>query len=134
MIDTVRSSFFEIFKVQSLTVIVLIANSKAILQLFRVSENFQMLFAVDLIAVGIQIILLSIFNILFYLDKRKWVLFLTVLFAFSNFIFTWLSLYLQPEFYGFGFATSIFMTTIIGFVILNKTFAQLEYETFMLQK
>ncbi|MCX7086993.1 MAG: exopolysaccharide Pel transporter PelG [Methylococcales bacterium] len=134
MIDTIRSSFFEIFKVQILTIIVLMLNANEILQLFNVSTNFRMLFSVDLIAVGMQIVLLSIFNVLFYLDKRHLILYLTLLFACSNFIFTWLSLYLDPEFYGFGFAIAIFITTVTGFVFLNKTLSQLEYETFMLQK
>lgn len=134
MIETIRSSFFEIFKIQSITIIILLVSANDVLQLFNISTNFQMLFSVDLVAVGIQVVLLSIFNVLFYLDKRLTVLTLALLFAVSNFAFTWFSLAFEPEFYGFGFASAIFVTVIVGFVLLNKVLAQLEYETFMLQK
>ncbi len=134
MIETIRSSFMEIFKVQILTVVILIVNAEAILKFFEISTNFKMLFSVDLIAVGMQVVLLGVFNVLFYLDKRQVVLYLTILFTCSNFIFTVGSLYFPPEYYGFGFAISVFVTTIAGFLALNKTLSQLEYETFMLQK
>lgn len=134
MIETIRLSFFEIFKVQMLTAIILIYTAKEVLNIFDISENFEMLFSVDVVAVGIQVVLLGIFNVLFYLDKRFIILGLALLFASSNFLLTWLSLYLEPAFYGFGFAASVLITTLTGFFMLNKTLYQLEYETFMLQK
>lgn len=134
MIESIRFSFMEIFKVQMFTAIILIFMAKDVLNLFNISENFEMLFAVDIVAVGIQVILLGIFNVFFYLDKRFIILGLTLFFAVSNFLLTWLSLFLDPAFYGFGFAGAVLITTLIGFVMLNKTLAQLEYQTFMLQK
>lgn len=134
MIESIRLSFFEIFKVQMLTAIVLIFMAKEVLNLFNISENFEMLFAVDIVAVGIQVMLLGIFNVFFYLDKRFIILGLTLFFAVSNFLLSWLSLFLEPAFYGFGFAGAVLITTLIGFVLLNKTLYQLEYQTFMLQK
>ncbi len=134
MIETIRNSFFEIFKVQTLTIVILIYCATDILDLFAISTNFEMLFSVDLVAVGIQVVLLSIFNVFFYLDKRFVILYLNILFAVLNFVFTWISLYFDPSFYGFGFAAAVFVTTMIGFIVLNKVLQQLEYETFMLQK
>lgn len=134
MIETIRDSFFEIFKVQTLTIIILIYCAEDVLKLFNISTNFKLLYAVDLVAVGIQVVLLSIFNILFYLDKRLVILFLTLVFTSCNFIFTWISLYCAPEFYGFGFALAVSLATIVGFLLLNNILRQLEYETFMLQK
>ncbi len=134
MIETIRHSFYEIFKVQSLAVLILIFTAEDVLNAFGISENFQRLFAVDLVAVGIQVVLLGIFNVLFYLDKRQIILGLSILFAVSNFVFTQLTLTMEPAFYGFGYASAVLITTLTGFLILNKTLAQLEYQTFMLQK
>lgn len=134
MIEVIRISFFEIFKVQMITAIILIFTAKDVLRAFGISENFEMLFAVDVVSVGIQVVLLSIFNILFYLDKRYIILGLTLLFASCNVLLTILSLSLEPAFYGFGFAGAVLITTLSGFYMLNKTLYQLEYETFMLQK
>ena len=134
MIDTIRSSFFEIFKVQALTVTILIFAADDILRLFSISTNYRMLFAIDVAAVGVQVVLLGVFNVFFYLDKRLIILNLTIFFLLSNFTLTIISQRLGPIFYGYGFALSILITTILGFIILNQKLARLEFETFMLQR
>jgi len=85
------------------------------------------------VGVGVQVIFLSILNILFYLDKRATVLFLSGLFLFINIVFTIASIALGPQFYGYGFALSTIITSVIGLYWLSKQFEELEYETFMLQ-
>ncbi len=134
MIDTIRSSFLEIFKVQAITALILIYAADHILSIFQISTNYRMLFAIDVAAVGVQVVLLGVFNVFFYLDKRFIILNLTIFFALSNFILTIISQQLGPVFYGYGFALSVLLTTMIGFVILNQKLMRLEYETFMLQR
>ncbi len=134
MIDTIRSSFLEIFKVQAIMVAILIYAADDILTMCNISTNYHMLFAIDVVAVGVQVVLLGIFNVLFFLDKRFIILGLTIFFLLSNFILTIISQQLGPAFYGYGFAISILITTISGFVILNQKLVCLEYETFMLQR
>ena len=93
-----------------------------------------MLFAIDVAAVGVQVVLLGVFNVLFYLDKRFIILNLTIVFTLTNFSLTAFSQYLGPSFYGYGFALSVLLTTLAGFVVLNQKLMRLEYETFMLQR
>jgi uncharacterized membrane protein len=71
--------------------------------------------------------------VFFYLDKRRIVLGLCLLFAALNIGLTWLSLALGPAFYGYGFALAVFITVLVGCVFLSRKLAVLEYETFMLQ-
>lgn len=134
MIDTIRSSFLEIFKVQAVTILIVIYAADHILPLFKISTNYRMLFFIDVAAVGVQVVLLGVFNVLFYLDKRIIILNLTIFFALCNLILTITSQHLGPIYYGYGFAISVLLTTIIGFVILNQKLMRLEYETFMLQR
>lgn len=134
MIDTIRSSFLEIFKVQAVTILIVIYAADHILPLFKISTNYRMLFSIDVAAVGVQVVLLGVFNVLFYLDKRIIILNLTIFFALCNLILTITSQHLGPIYYGYGFAISVLLTTIIGFVILNQKLMRLEYETFMLQR
>lgn len=134
MIETIRVSFFEIFKVQAITAAVLIYAADEILSFFSISTNYRMLFAVDVAAVGVQVALLGVFNVLFYLDKRFIILALSIAFLLSNCILTLITQQLGPMFYGYGFAISVFITTIIGFIILNKRLLRLEFDTFMLQR
>lgn len=134
MINTIRASFIEIFKIQGLTVIVLIYLADNVLTLFNISTNYKLLYCIDVAAVGVQVVLLGVFNIFFYLDKRYIILGLCLYFAFSNLCFTLLSQYLGASFYGYGFAFAVFSTTLIGFIVLDRKLIRLEYETFMLQR
>ncbi len=134
MINTIRSSFLEIFKVQAVTILIVIYAADHILPLFKISTNYRMLFSIDVAAVGVQVVLLGVFNVLFYLDKRIIILNLTIFFALCNLILTVTSQHLGPIYYGYGFAISVLLTTMIGFIILNQKLMRLEYETFMLQR
>jgi uncharacterized membrane protein len=88
---------------------------------------------VDVVATSLQVILLGILNILFYLDKRRMVTLLTALFLVSNTLFSWLSIQMGASFFGYGFALSLLLTVLVGLWWLDRRFDALEYETFMLQ-
>jgi polysaccharide biosynthesis protein PelG len=79
------------------------------------------------------VIFLAILTVFFYLDRRRIVVWLCVLFAVSNTALSWWSIALGPSFYGYGFAISLFLCVMAGLVALNRTFNKLEYSTFMLQ-
>jgi polysaccharide biosynthesis protein PelG len=61
------------------------------------------------------------------------VVFLCLLFLFSNIALTALSLYLGASYYGYGFALSLLITVLAGMYLLTRKLDLLEYETFMLQ-
>jgi uncharacterized membrane protein len=134
MIATIGSSILEISKVQLLTAMIFIYAGKSILMYFSIPVEYWRLFSVYVIAVSIQVILLAVYTVLYYFDKRRLTLTLTVLFATSNLLFTWLSQQSGPAFYGMGYAGSMLLTTVIGFIMLYPTLKNLEYETFMLQR
>ncbi len=133
MISTLRKGIYEIFKVQGLTILILFALGDHLLRWFDISPLYRLLFNVDIVAVGVQLLLLVILNILFYFDQRRVVLQITLLFLLSNIFLTLLSQYLGPVFYGYGFASALVLSSIIGLAILIKKLDHIEYETFMLQ-
>ncbi|SDY12083.1 exopolysaccharide Pel transporter PelG [Nitrosomonas sp. Nm58] len=133
MVITIRRGFIEIVKVQGMTTVLLLAIGDKLLAWVGISPFYKVLLNIDLVAVGIQVLLLAVLNLLFYFDYRKDALYLCLLFATSNIVFTLLSQYLGPAFYGYGFALSVALTTIIGMVIVSKKLNQLVYETFMLR-
>ncbi|MCK5830730.1 MAG: exopolysaccharide Pel transporter PelG [Methylococcales bacterium] len=134
MITTIETSILEVFKIQLITAITLIYTADQILVYFGFSDIYWTLFVVYVIAVSIQVLLLAINNILYYLDKRKMTLLLAILFAVSNIIFTTISQYFGSLFYGVGYASSILLTLIVGVYLVYQTLNKLEYETFMLQR
>ena len=133
MIISIRRAFIEIFKVQGMTVVILLAIGDKLLAWVGISPFYRVLLNIDLVAVGVQVLLLAVLNLLFYFDYRKDALYLCLLFAISNIVFTLLSQYMGPLYYGYGFAVSVVLTTFVGIVMVSKRLNRLVYETFMLR-
>ncbi|OIQ99442.1 hypothetical protein GALL_185390 [mine drainage metagenome] len=133
MLFTVRQGLFEIFKIQAIAVLLVFVLGEKLLDWLGISSLYLPLLYVDVVAAGLQVVLLGILNIFFYLDKRRIVVFLCVLFLLANIALTSLSLYLGASFYGYGFALSLLITVLTGMHLLSRKLDTLEYETFMLQ-
>ncbi len=133
LVFSARQGLLDITKVQSITVVIIIAVGEQLLQWLGISQLYLPLLYIDVVATALQVVLLGILNILFYLDKRRIVLALTGLFLFSNILFSWISIQLGASFFGYGFALSLLLTVVVGLWWLNRRFENLEYETFMLQ-
>ena len=134
MVYAIRQGLFEIIKVQGITVVILISIGGYLLDWVGIPSLYRLLLNVDLIAVGVQMLLLAILNVLFYFDQRRIALALTLLFAVTNIGLTALTQYLGPAYYGYGFAGAVVLTSTVGLVVLSRKLEQLEYETFMLQR
>ncbi|PSW20264.1 histidine kinase [Photobacterium sanctipauli] len=134
MVLACQQSIYEIFKVQGLTLALLILWAEDILIALDIDLAFLHLLYVDLVGVSLQVLVMSILNVMYYLDKRYSALALTALMALGNFILAHISIDLGPVFYGYGFAITMLVTTIIGLIMLDSQFEDLEYQTFMLQR
>lgn len=133
MIISIRRAFIEIFKVQGMTVVILLAIGDKLLAWVGISPFYRVLLNIDLVAVGVQVLLLAVLNLLFYFDYRKDALYLCLLFVISNIVFTLLSQYMGPMYYGYGFAVSVVLTTVVGMLMVSRKLNRLVYETFMLR-
>lgn len=133
MLFTVRQGLFEIVKIQAIAALLVFVLGEKLLNWLGISTLYLPLFYVDVVAAGLQVVLLGILNIFFYLDKRRIVVWLCVLFLIANVALTALSLYLGASFYGYGFALSLLITVLAGMYLLSRKLDLLEYETFMLQ-
>jgi uncharacterized membrane protein len=78
-------------------------------------------------------VMLSVLNVMYYLDKLLSVMTLTGCLLLFNGSLSYLSIILGPHFYGYGFAVATILTTLIGLVWLSKQLDDLEYTTFMQQ-
>jgi polysaccharide biosynthesis protein PelG len=133
MLFAVRQALFEIVKVQTLAVLFVFFFGEQLLGWLRISRLYLPLLYVDVVAAGLQVVLLSILNVFFYLDKRNIVIALCLLFLGTNITFTALSLHLGANFYGYGFAMALLVTVLAGMSLLSRTLDLLEYETFLLR-
>lgn len=133
MVFTVRQGIYQIIKIQSIAALTVFVAGEIILNTLHISLLYLPLLFVNLISVGLQVVFLGVLNVFFYLDKRRIVLLLTGLFVIFNGIFTGITLYLGPKFYGYGLAAALLICIMLGFRYLDKVFDELEYNTFMLQ-
>ena len=133
MVLNVKQGIYEIFKVQGITVVLLFLAAERLLDAIGISSLYSHLFRVDLVGIGVQVLLLAVLNVAFYLDLRRSAVMLTGLFLMINIAATLMSIQLGPHYYGFGFALATTLTSLIGIVHLHGKLKDLEYETFMLQ-
>lgn len=133
MVDFGQNAIYDIFKVQAVTIVIIFLTGQRILQFLHISTIYTELFFIDVIGTSLQIIFLAILNILFYLDKKRDALYLSILFVVFNIIFTIISIKLGPFFYGFGFTVALGLVCSYGMYLLSYEFTDTDYKTIMLQ-
>ncbi len=133
MVMAIRQGLFEIIKVQTLSVLVMVVFAPSIFQKLKISELYLPLFYVDAVAASMQVALLAVMNVFFYLDKRLIVLVIVSVLSVLNIGLTIVSLNLGAVFYGYGFALALLITLVMALLMLERKLSRLEYETFMLQ-
>lgn len=133
MVYIVRQGIYQIVKIQTLVVLILLVSGEALLGLLQISDLYLPLFFVNLVSASLQVVFLGLLNVFFYLDKRRVVLFLTGGFVALNGAFTMVTLTLGPKFYGYGFALALLVIIMVAMRLLDHKLESLEYDTFMLQ-
>jgi uncharacterized membrane protein len=128
-----RQGMADIFKVQGVTLLILFLLGPRFLELIGISPLYLQLFFIDLAGVGTQVLMLAVFNVLFYLDQRGLVLGMSFLFAVLNFALTVITMKLGPAFYGYGFALATALTSVLGLSFISRRLEGLEEDTFMQQ-
>lgn len=134
MVRSASTGLYEILKIQVVVILLIFAFGDHLLRMIGISTLYLPLLHIDVIATSLQVLFLSILNIFFYLDQRKTVLVLTALFVVLNGLFTWITLIIGPNVYGYGFAGALLLVVFLGVYLLNRRFNALEYETYMLQQ
>ena len=133
MVRAVRQGIYDIFKVQGVTLVLLLLGGPRLLRALSISPLHLHLLYVDAAAVCVQVLLLSILNVLFYLDQRRLALLLTALLCGANLVLSLLTQALGPSFYGYGYAGALLLCSLLGLALLSRKLDRLEFETFMLQ-
>lgn len=133
MVFAARQGISEVIKVQAVAVLLGIVGGPWLWRQLGYGELYLPLLYIDLVSVGILVVLLGLLNVFFYLDKRRTVVAITLLFLVGNTALTFASLKLGVPFYGYGFALSLLLCVVISMYLLDRSLNHLEYETFMLQ-
>lgn len=133
MVYSVQQGLGEIAKIQTLAVLVTFVAGPALLDVLGISRLYLPLLHVQVIGAGLQVGLMAILNVFFYLDERRTVLLLCVQFVVLNVVLTGGTLAFGAALYGYGFAVATLLTLATGLAMLTRRLNRLEYRTFMLQ-
>lgn len=133
MVYYVQRGLFDIAKIQSITVLVVFLLGEPVLKLLGISTLYLPLLFIDVVGAGLQVVLLGILNVLFYLDQRRSVVLLTGTLLVTNVVFTAISLQLGPTWFGYGFALAMLVCVLAGTWLLSRKLESLEFDTFMLR-
>lgn len=134
MVESARMGLQEIIKIQAITALVVVIAGQSLLGWLGISTLYAPLLNVMVVGAGMQVVLLGMLNVFFYLDRRRPALLLTVFFLVANALGTAITLALGPEFYGYGYALALLASNMLGAWMLDREFEDLEYRTFMLQR
>ncbi|WP_298212765.1 exopolysaccharide Pel transporter PelG [Acidovorax sp.] len=133
MVYSIQQGLAEIGKIQTLAVLITFVAGPSILSALGISRLYLPLLQVQVIGAGLQVGLMAILNVFFYLDQRRIVLMLCLQFVLLNIALTGVSLWFGAALYGYGFAVATLLTLCTGLLLLSRQLNRLEYETFMLQ-
>ena len=134
MVDALRTALADIGRTQLLTLLLCVWAGPSLLAAFDISELHLPLFYVDVVGVLLQVLLLTLISVFFYLDRCRLVAKLTLLFLLTNALATWGSYRLGPRYYGWGFVVAAAVTLSVALTALNRTLRFLVRDTFMLQR
>ena len=133
MVYSIQQGLGEIAKIQTLAVLVPFVAGPVLLDALGISRLYLPLLQVQVIGAGLQVGLMAVLNVFFYLDQRRTVLLLCVLFVLLNVLLTGWTLAHGAALYGYGFALATLLTLGVGLALLTRRLNRLEYQTFMLQ-
>lgn len=133
MVATIRVGVFQIIKIQAIAALLIMMIAPGIFESLGISSLYLPLLKVQLVAAGLQVVLLAIINVFCYLDQRAMLVWITGLFLILNVLFTGISLMLGPQFFGFGFLLALAVCVTLGLWQVQRSMDRLEYQTFMLR-
>jgi polysaccharide biosynthesis protein PelG len=131
LVAMARMCFFNISKVQSVIAVFACLFAPELLSAMGLAPIFVYLFRINVISACLLVTLIAQLNVLYYLDKQERVFIITLLFFILNLVFTLLTLYLGPLFFGYGFALSLVFSNLLAVFMMIPAFKQLTYYSFM---
>lgn len=132
MSDIVRHALREVIVIQGIMNAILFLVGSNLFTALNIPLLYLGLFHVLTVGAHLQLGFMSVMALLYYLDRRKVAMWLSILFFFLNGTLTFISIYISPAMFGYGYAISLLIVFTISLFILKKELWELDYDTFML--
>lgn len=133
LIQRIRETLYSVVKTQSFVMIVGVTLGTSVFLYLNISTIYLPLFYICLLGASLNVLLWSIMDIVFYLDKTGHAVKLNITFFLANAIFTLVSIQLGFYYFGYGLVFGLLCAVILSFILLNRDLSKLIYETYMLR-
>ncbi|SFV53532.1 Extracellular Matrix protein PelG [hydrothermal vent metagenome] len=133
MVEVIRHAIHEILAIQGIIDIILFLTAPSVFDLLHIPQLYLGLLYILTIGALLQVAFMSVLAILYYLDRKKVAMWLCILFFFSNALFSYISIWMGPSYFGYGYTLSLLLVFILSILIIRDEMIRLNYETFMLQ-
>jgi len=133
MVMVIRKAIREVIVVQAIVDVIIFLAAPSIFHALHIPQLYLGLFFILTVGALLQLGLMAVLALLFYIDRRVKAMWLSVMFFVSNTTLTLISIDMGPSFYGYGYAISLLFTFSLSIVVIRQTMKRLDYETFMLQ-
>lgn len=133
LITSARTVILDTIRIQGIFNIIIVMFDRFLFETFKIPLIYLPLFHILLFGTYLQLILLSVFALFFYFDRRKEALITVILFFLLNLSLSIITVYLGPYYYGYGFTVSVFITVIVSLIMLRRFLNDIHYYTFMLR-
>ncbi|MGB9731589.1 MULTISPECIES: exopolysaccharide Pel transporter PelG [Calditerrivibrio] len=130
--EVIKMAIKETIIVQGIFNILLYIFSDKIFGFLNLPITYTPLFFIDLVAVQLQLCLMVVLSILYYMNRRKESLWVTIIFLLTNIILSQLSIKMGFMYYGYGFGLSSLISFTFSLILLKRSIDELEYETYCL--
>lgn len=130
IIQSLRSGFIRLLKVQGITTLLLVASAGKLTQWFHVSFVQLGIFRITLFGAFMLMAFLAMLTVLFYFNDRRGALICTAVFLVSNGVLSAITMLRNEAWYGFGFVVASSVALLIAATRVNNRLDDLEYHTF----
>ncbi len=133
IVEVVRHAIHEIIIVQSVVDIVLFLTAPKVFTLLHIPQLYLGLLLILTIGAMLQVGFMSVLAILYYLDRKRVAMWLSISFFVLNGVLTLASIEMGPSMFGYGYTVSLLLVFTASVIIIRNELDRLDYETFMLQ-
>ena len=133
MIDVIRHAIHEILMIQGIIDIILFLSAPTLFEILHIPQLYLGLLYILTIGAMLQISFMSILAVLYYLDRKRVAMWLSISFFALNTVLTLLSIELGPAYFGYGYTVALLLVFMASLLVIRNEMEKLDYETFMLQ-
>ncbi|MEA1918888.1 MAG: exopolysaccharide Pel transporter PelG [Campylobacterota bacterium] len=133
MVDIIRHAIRELLVMQGIVNIILFLSAPALFEMLHIPQLYLGLFYILTVGALLQLGFMSVMAILYYLDRRKIAMQLALAFFVLNGVLTFISIYLGPAMFGYGYAVALLIVFTVSILVVRREMREIDYETFMLR-